>query len=71
MGGWRPTHLKADEPLLPGVEAREVDLSQGFMAQLEVDPVWGDRELKGHSLMSFCHGGLLLLGVTVEEMTYT
>ena len=69
MGGWRAAHLEADEPLLPGVEAREVDLSQGFMAQLEIDPIRGDRELEGHSLMSFCHGGLLLLGVTVE-MSY-
>lgn len=51
------SHLEANEPFLPGVEAREVDLTECFMAQLEVDTVWGDGELEGHGLVGFCHCG--------------
>lgn len=28
------TYLEANEPLLPGVETRQVDLSKGFVAQM-------------------------------------
>lgn len=51
------SHLEANEPFLPGVYAREVDLTQRLVAQLEVDAIGGDSELEGHCLMSFCHCG--------------
>lgn len=51
------SHLEANEPFLPGVEAREVDLTESLMAQLEVDTVRGDGELEGHGLVGFCHCG--------------
>ena len=50
------SHLEANEPLLPGVDAWEVDLAQSLAAQLQVNAIGGDRELEGHRLVSFCHG---------------
>jgi hypothetical protein len=48
-------HLEADKLFLPGMQARQVDLSQGLMAQLQINAIWRDGELERHSLMSFCH----------------
>lgn len=50
-----PTNLESDELLLPGMQPRQADLFEGFMAQAEIDAIRGDRELEGHSLVSLCH----------------
>lgn len=60
-------HLEANEPFLPGVQAREVDLAQRLVAQLEVDAIGGDGELKGHRLVSFCHVGCFRTGSLRER----
>lgn len=51
----RPTNLEPDELLLPGVQPRQADLFEGFVAQAEVNAIGGDGELEGHSLVSLCH----------------
>lgn len=39
------------------MKAREVDLTQSLVAQLEVNTVRSDGELEGHGLVGFCHCG--------------
>lgn len=48
--------LESDELLLPGMKSRQIDLPEGLMAHSKVDPIRSDRELKGHGLVSLCHG---------------
>lgn len=48
-------NLESDELLFPGMQSRQIDLLEGLVAQPQVDPVRGDRELEGHGLVSFCH----------------
>lgn len=50
-----PADLEADEAFLPGMEARQVDLLKGFLAQPEIHPVRSDRELEGDRLVGFRH----------------
>lgn len=48
-------NLESDELLLPGMKSGQIDLLQGLVAQPQVDPVRGDRELEGDGLVSLCH----------------
>lgn len=50
-----PADLEPDEAFLPGMEARQVDLLKGFLAQPEIHPVRRDRELEGDRLVGFRH----------------
>jgi len=50
-------HLGADQALLPGGDAGEVELLDGLAAEVEVQALGGDGELESHGLVSLRHAG--------------
>ena len=49
------THSHAADSLLPGAQARAVDVCQSLVGQLQVHPLRCDGELEGHRLVGLRH----------------
>lgn len=51
----RVTDLNPTNAFLPRSQSGEVDLTEGLIGQMQVDPLRGDGELKRYCLMSLRH----------------
>lgn len=51
----RVTDLNPADAFLPGPQSGKVDLIEGLVGQMQVDPLRRDGELKRHCLVSLCH----------------
>ncbi len=51
----RVTDLNPADAFLPGSQSGEVDLTEGLVGQMQVDPLRTDGELKRYCLVSLCH----------------